>query len=83
VGDWVSMGIGFLIFYPSKRMGPWGWIGAWRGEVFLVHLWVLGFWNWNIKCIWVPFLSLSQMPNHNIYFYIFVFVNLVHFIYDL
>jgi hypothetical protein len=63
-------------------MGPWGWIGGWRGEVFMVYLWVLGFWNWNLKGIWVPFFSLSQMPNHNICTYIF-FVNLVHLIYDL
>jgi hypothetical protein len=59
------MGGGFLIFYPSKRMEPWGWIGGWREEVFMVHLWVLGFWNWNIKRIWVPFLSFSNAkPQH-------------------
>jgi hypothetical protein len=49
----------------------------------MVHLWVFGFWNWNIKGIWVPFVSLFEMPNHNICFDTYAFVNLVHFIYDL
>jgi hypothetical protein len=49
----------------------------------MAHLWVLGFWNWIIKDIWVSFFVFFQMPNHDICFDTYAFVNLVHFICDL